>query len=40
MDGSVSQIVFFTPRGIERVQDITGKGADHGREHEHEHGHE
>ena len=39
MDGSVSQIVFFTPRGVERVQDITGKGADHGREHVHGHEH-
>ena len=28
-DGSVSQLVFFTPRGIERTNDITGKGADH-----------
>ena len=28
-DGSVSQLVFFTPRGVERVKDITGKGADH-----------
>ena len=37
MDGSVSQIVFFTPRGVERVRDITGKGPDHGREHEHSH---
>ena len=31
MDGSVSQLVFFTPRGIERVKDITGKGPDHDR---------
>ena len=31
MDGSVSQIVFFTPRGVERVKDITGKGLDHDR---------
>ena len=29
LDGSVSQLVFYTPRGIERVKDITGKGADH-----------
>ena len=31
MDGSVSQLVFFTPRGIERVKDITGLGPDHDR---------
>ena len=31
MDGSVSQLVFYTPRGIERVRDITGKGPDHDR---------
>lgn len=31
MDGSVSQLVFYTPRGIERVKDITGKGPDHDR---------
>ena len=29
MDGSLSQLVFYTPRGIERARDITGKGADH-----------
>ena len=29
LDGSVSQLVFYTPRGIERVKDITGKGPDH-----------
>ncbi len=28
-DGSLSQLIFYTPRGIERLQDITGKGADH-----------
>lgn len=28
MDGSVSQLVFLTPRGVERVQDLTGKGPD------------
>ena len=28
-DGSVSQLVFLSARGIERFQDITGKGADH-----------
>ena len=31
LDGSLSQLVFYTPRGIERVKDITGKGADHDR---------
>ena len=31
LDGSMSQLVFFTPRGIERVKDITGKGPDHDR---------
>ena len=29
MDGSLSQLVFLTARGIERVKDITGKGPDH-----------
>ncbi len=28
IDGSVSQLVFYTPRGIERVKDLTGKGPD------------
>lgn len=28
MDGSVSQLVFLTARGIERVKDLTGKGPD------------
>ncbi len=31
LDGSLSQIVFYTARGIERVKDITGKGPDHDR---------
>ena len=31
MDGSVSQLVFLSARGIERVMDITGKGPDHDR---------
>ena len=31
MDGSVSQLVFLSTRGIERVKDITGKGPDHDR---------
>ena len=28
MDGSVSQLVFFTARGVERTKDLTGKGFD------------
>lgn len=28
MDGSVSTMVFYTTRGIERSMDLTGKGAD------------
>ncbi len=31
LDGSVSQLVFYTARGIERVKDLTGKGPDHDR---------
>ena len=31
LDGSLSQLVFYTARGIERVKDITGKGPDHDR---------
>lgn len=31
LDGSLSQLVFYTSRGIERVKDITGKGPDHDR---------
>ena len=31
LDGSLSQLVFYTPRGLERVKDITGKGPDHDR---------
>ena len=31
MDGRLAQLVFYTPRGIERVKDITGKGPDHDR---------
>ena len=27
--GDMSELVFFTPRGIERLRDMTGKGADH-----------
>lgn len=29
LDGSLSELVFYTPRGIERVKDLTGKGSDH-----------
>ena len=28
LDGSVSQLVFYSARGIERVKDLTGKGPD------------
>lgn len=38
MDGSVSQLVFLSARGIERVKDITGKGPDHDRCGTHGHG--
>ncbi|MDO4974342.1 MAG: hypothetical protein Q4E38_09050 [Eubacteriales bacterium] len=38
LDGSLSQLVFYTPRGIERVKDITGKGPDHDRCGGHGHG--
>ena len=31
MDGSVSQLVFLSARGIERVKDVSGKGPDHDR---------
>ena len=27
--GAVSELVFLTGRGVERVQDLTGHGADH-----------
>ena len=29
LDGSMSELVFFTGRGLERLRDITGLGADH-----------
>ncbi|MBQ3481030.1 MAG: hypothetical protein IJH48_01635 [Oscillospiraceae bacterium] len=29
MDGSISQLVFLSARGIERMKDLTGKGPDH-----------
>lgn len=28
LDGSISQLVFYTPRGLERMQGLTGKGPD------------
>lgn len=28
LDGSLSELVFYTPRGIQRVKDLTGKGSD------------
>ena len=28
LDGSVSQLVFYTTRGMQRMQDLTGKGPD------------
>ena len=29
LDGSVSQLVFYSSRGLERLKDLTGKGFDH-----------
>lgn len=29
LDGSFSQLVFYTARGLERLKDLTGQGADH-----------
>ena len=29
LDGSTSQIVFYSARGLERLRDLTGKGFDH-----------
>ena len=28
MDGSISQLVFYSARGMQRMQDLTGKGPD------------
>ncbi len=28
LDGSISQLVFYTPRGMQRMQDLTGHGPD------------
>ena len=38
-DGSMSQLVFLTPRGIERVKDVSGKGPDQDRCGGHGHSH-
>ena len=29
LDGSVSQLVFSSARGLQRLKDLTGRGADH-----------
>lgn len=29
VDGSTAQLVFYFARGIQRLKDLTGKGADH-----------
>ena len=29
LDGSVSQLVFYSSRGLERLKDLTGRGFDH-----------
>ncbi|MBQ9250703.1 MAG: hypothetical protein IJ179_10110 [Oscillospiraceae bacterium] len=31
LDGSMSQLVFYSARGLERMKDISGKGPDHDR---------
>ncbi len=31
LDGSMSQLVFYSARGLERIKDISGKGPDHDR---------
>ena len=31
MDGSLSQLIFLSARGIEKVKDVSGKGTDHDR---------
>ena len=31
MDGSISQLIFLSARGIEKVKDVSGKGPDHDR---------
>ena len=37
LDGSVSQLVFYSARGLERIKDISGKGPDHDRRGGHSH---
>ena len=29
LDGSVSQLVFYSARGLQRLKDLPGRGADH-----------
>lgn len=29
LDGSLSQLVFYSARGLERLKDLTGRGPDH-----------
>lgn len=29
LDGSMSELVFYSERGLQRLKDLTGKGADH-----------
>ena len=29
IDGSLSQLIFYSARGIERLKDLTGRGAEH-----------
>ena len=29
LDGSVSQLVFYSARGLQRLKDLIGRGADH-----------
>ena len=31
LDGSLSQLIFLSARGIEKVKDVSGKGPDHDR---------
>ena len=37
LDGSTAQLVFYTARGLERIRDLTGKGAEHDSCGGHEH---
>lgn len=29
MDGNLSELIFYTARGIDRIKDLTGKGSNH-----------